>query len=180
MEDWLEFRLAKELAAWDVGGTLPWIWWLQPIWFWMPLFAWVWTQDSLCAPDSRFQWLRLPVLVGILGLVLLLANELLLPHPPCRFQKIQELIPSAHFHCIGNGSLPESGSLMLGGLLGYVIFISPVRNKISTFFLVLVCMVASGFSGIVLLQAFVSDVLAGWVLGILLTFVLRKVLFRLR
>lgn len=180
MEEWWEFRLAMELATWDAGGTLPWIWWLQPIWFWMPVFAWVWTQDAVYNPEPRFHLLRLPVLIGLLGLVLWLANELILPHPPCRFQKIQELIPTAHYHCIGNGSLPEAGSLMLGGLLGYIIFVSPVRNKISAFFIVLACLVLSGFAGIVLLQAFVSDVLAGWVLGILLTFVLRKVLFRLR
>lgn len=180
MEDWWEFKLAKELATWNIAGSFTWIWWLRPIWFWIPAFTWVWTQDGLSAYDARLQWLRLPVLLGILGLLLLACNEVLLPHPPCRFQKIQELIPSAQYHCIGNGSLPEAGSLMLGGLLGYVIFSPSLKFKIPTFFIVLICMVLSGLASVVLIQAFVSDVLAGWVLGILLTFVVRKVLFRLR
>lgn len=176
MEEWWEFRLAIQLAPQNWGEVFPFLWWFRTLWFWTPLLIVIWTNDFLEKGESIRGILALPLFILMLTGIGFALSFLTTPHPPCRFLKIQELIPHGFYFCDGYGGLPEINSLILSGTLGYLlVFCSyPYRN-----WMIIICTFAvllSGVSSILLVQAFVSDVLSGWVLGILLTFVSQKIL----
>ncbi len=179
MEEWWEFRLALELAPKNWGEIFPLLWWFRSIWFWIPLVGITWLNDFI---HSAFSWYRvsfLPFCLLLLFSIGILLAKLTIPHPPCEFLKIQEIIPHGFYFCEGMGGLPEMNSLLMSGLLGYSILFCSFSGRIWLIGFAAVGMILSGMASILLVQAFVSDVLAGWVLGILLTFVLQKLLRRL-
>jgi hypothetical protein len=121
MEEWWEFRLALELAPKNLGEIFPLLWWFRSIWFWVPLIGVIWINDFINASGSWYRTSFLPFcLVFLLSIGSLLA-KLTIPHPPCDFLKIQELIPHGFYFCEGMGGLPEINSLLMSGLLGYSI-----------------------------------------------------------
>jgi hypothetical protein len=179
MEEWWEFRLALDLAPQNWGEIIPLLWWFRSIWFWVPLVGVIWINDFNNSSGSWYRTSFLPFCLMFLFSIGILLAKLTIPHPPCEFLKIQEVIPHGFYFCEGMGGLPEMNSLLMSGLLGYSMLFCSFSGKIWLSGIAAVGMILSGLASILLVQAFVSDVLAGWVLGILLTFVLQKLLRRL-
>lgn len=178
MDEWWEFRLAIQLAPLNLGELFPYLWWFRTIWFWIPLFGTVWVNDYLSKNKTVLGIVGLPAALFTLSVTGNLLSLLTPAHPPCRFLKIQEVIPHGFYFCEGGGGLPEINSLVISGLLGYLLLFCSFPSRNWMIFISLVALFLSGISSVLLVQAFVSDVLSGWVLGILLTFVSQKLLSR--
>lgn len=176
MEEWWEFRLAIHLAPQNWGEVFPILWWLRNLWFWFPLLAVVWVNDFFGKKKSIFGMFALPLFLLILTGIGFSLSLLTTAHPPCRFLKVQELIPHGFYFCPGLGGLPEINSLILSGTLGYLLLFCSYPYRSGMIIICTFALLLSGISSIILVQAFVSDVLSGWVLGILLTFVSQKIL----
>lgn len=174
MEAWWEFKLALFLAPLDLGETLPILWWIRPIWVWIPLLSAWWTLEQLQDQRSIYAIFRFPLWMMLLLGFSWALSRLTIPHPPCQFLKIQEVMVPGHYFCVSYGGLPEINCFLLAGGVAYFWDNPLFQNQQGLRVLLAIPVFLSGIASILLVQAFFSDVLTGMVLGILLTFVVRK------
>jgi hypothetical protein len=180
MEEWWEFKLALFLAPLDLGSVFPLLWWFRTIWFWSPVLSAFWILEWGFQDLSLKRILLYPGWILFLLLLVQLISGLSIPHPPCQFLKIQEVMAHGHYFCPAEGGLPETHSFLLSGSLAFFWHSGFVMAQKSLRLLLLIPLFLSTIASVLLVQAFVSDILTGLVLGILLTFVVRNLRKRAR
>lgn len=175
MELWWEIQVSLALAVLKAGTDFHILWWLRPFWTFVPLFIFYWAYDAISS-DLRspgYKLLPLSMLAGGAGAGLLSAG--LSQISPCMLPEIQRISGLPPEFCFRDGRLPDIHASLWAIWISFSIIHSSRIQKIFSTAWLLIPALLSGISAVLLCQSFISDILSGWVWGILSTFVVQYI-----
>jgi len=170
METWWEYELAVFIASMQWGEKISILWYLASVWFWTPLFTWF---SFRIIPESAtyLPFFPLPVILILSGLSAYILSITLQQKSPCQLDPILQITGPIGQNCMNSyHSLPNLTSAVWSTCMGFCLFHKKKIQYIEVVILV-IAFISALLANFLLVQAFFSDLMAGILWGILISFV---------
>jgi|GEM_PF-6931085 len=175
MEDWWEYSLVYQIAQSGIADNWQILWYFASVWFWVPLFisALVYLKVSGLHYFSIALYAMIPMLAFSTAALLAYVFG---QKGPADYEEIRLLSNSVRMLYSGSeGSIPYPAAALWASIC--VLCFPTAQNRFHStilIFLMGTAAVVSLLAGFLTLQFFISDVLAGIVWGITITFASRN------